>query len=665
MKNIRFKTLIYAAFLTAIIGGGLSFTSCVNDTFNPQNLFSTTDLLVGQYLSSRPNDLSEFTKLLDTTKILGLMDAYGKYTCFIPCDSAMRNYYHSKGKTSMRDFTMEELKKICYNHIIKGDTIPTGNFAVGQLGTLSMSERYIKIDFSLTDGSIMVNGDCPIIEKDIRVHNGYIHLLGKTLEPSELKIAEKIALDPKFSLFYEAMKLTGYEEFINNTPLEDETYDPTNCPWKPITNVVREEIPQKRKLGFTVLMESDSTLANYMDCPGLSNGVKTMDDLKILAKYYYTNSSSVNPNESAYAVHSGVDSEDWTNPGNYLNRFIAYHCMNRMLGSNRFINDYDGPNMFKTYDMYEFIETMLSNTLIKVRKKRYVTPSSTFFLNMWNEEDVSTGVKFAKNIDNDALNGFYHEIDKPLVYSKNVVSNIASNRIRMDAASFFPEFASNNMRGNNPSEGRYTAHRYIIPKGFCEGLTFTPTTRITYLNQTEIYEDWQGDEIFVEQSYNLTMVTPPIPAGTYEVRMGYQPTDYRGIAQLYWDNVPCGIPLNLSLLANNPEVGWVEPGKGPVDAYGNQTDPYGFENDKMMHNRGYLKGPCSYNCYRNIYNYTAKNARFSNYSLRRILGTYTFNKAQKHTFSVIGLGSTTSRVEFMLDYLEFVPTELLEKEGIE
>lgn len=654
MKNIRFRTFIYAAYLTAIIGGTLSFTSCVKDKLDPVNLFSTTDLLVGQYLSSRPDDLSEFTKLLDTTKILGLLDAYGKYTCFIPCDSAMRNFYQSKGRTCAGDFSMEELKKICYNHIIKGDTIPTGNFAVGQLSTLSMSERYIKIDFSLTNGSIIVNGNCPIIEKDIRVHNGYIHLLGKTLEPSELKIAEKIALDSKFSLFYEALMLTGYDRFMNDTPLEDESYDPTKCPWTPITNVVREEIPQRRKLGFTVLMESDSTLANYLDCPLCPEGVKTIDDLKNLAKYYYSNIPG--SQSSSYSSPSGVDVEDPKDPRNYLNRFIAYHCMDRMLGSNRFINDYDGPNMFKSYDMYEFIETMLSNTLIKVKKERDY--NSKFFLNLWDESDISTGVQLTNSIDNDALNGFYHEIDKPLVYSRNVVSNIASNRIRMDAASFFPEFASNNMRGNNPTQGRFTAHRYIIPNGFCKGLTFTPTTRITYLNQTEIYEDWQGDEIFVEQSYNLTLETAPIPAGTYEVRMGYQPTGYRGIAQLYWDSIPCGIPLNLSLLANNSEVGWVEPGKDPLD-------PDGFENDKMMHNRGYLKGPASYNCYRNIYNYTAKNARLSNYSLRRILGTYTFNKAQKHTFTVIGLGSTTSRVEFMLDYLEFVPTELLETEGIE
>ena len=649
MKNMRILSLFYTAVLAAVVGSSL-LTSCVKEIV-PEAYYTSNELLVGQYLSSRPEDLSEFTKILDTTGVLGLLNAYGKYTCFIPCDTAMRNYYASKGKTRMSDFTMDELKKICYNHIVKGDTIATGDFSVGPLSTLSMSERFVNIDFSLTDGSILVNGDCPIIEKDIRVHNGYVHLLSKTLEPSELKLGEKISQDPKFSLFAQAMDVTGYAKMMNDAIVEDENYDPKNCSWKVKTYNITEEIPQHRKFGFTVLMESDSTLANYTDCPLCPNGIKTLDDLKNLAKYYYSRDF-----EGAYSDGVGVD--DPKNPRNYLNRFVAYHCMNRTLASSRLINDYDTPTQIKTYSMYEFIETMLSNTLLKVKKDRNYTLS--FFINMWDENDVHSAVQLTKDIDNDAINGYYHEIDKPLVYSRNVISNIASNRIRMEASSFFREFATNNMRGNNPTAENIVgkAHRYIIPDGYCEGLKCSSTTRFTYLNANGIYEDWQGDEIYVENTYNFSIVTSPIPAGTYEVRMSYQPTDWRGIAQLYWDSIPCGIPLNLALLANNAEVGWVKPGSDPLDFDG-------YENDKMMHNRGYMKGACSYKCTIGLYYDPTLNARQSIKSLRRVLGTYTFDKAAKHTFTVVGLGSTSGDVQFMLDYLEFVPTELLETEGIE
>jgi len=650
MKNIRILSLFYTAVLTAVVGSGL-FTSCVDNSNVPTTYYSSNDLLVGQYLSSRPADLSEFTKILDTTGVLGLLNAYGKYTCFIPCDSAMHNYYVSKGKTSRSDFSLEELKKICYNHIVKGDTIPTGDFSVGPLSSMSMSERFVNIDFSLTDGSILVNGNCPIIEKDIRVHNGYIHILSKTLEPSELKLGEKIAADPKFRLFSEALQLTGYAKIMNDAVVQDDSYDPKNCSWTIKTYNITEEIPQHRKFGFTVLMESDSTLANYTECSLCPNGVKTIDDLKNLAKYYYSRDF-----EGTFSDGTGVD--DPKDPRNYLNRFIAYHCMNRTLASSRLINDYDTPTQIKTFDMYEFIETMLSNTLIKVKKDRNYTLS--FFINMWDETNINTAVQLTKDIDNDAINGYYHEIDKPLVYSKNVVANISSNRIRMEASSFFREFATNNMRGNNPTAENVVgkAHRYIIPDGYCEGLKCSATTRFTYLNANGIYEDWQGDEIYVEGTYNFSIVTSPIPAGTYEVRMSYQPTDWRGIAQLYWDSIPCGIPLNLALLANNAEVGWVLPGS-------DSQDPDGYENDKMMHNRGYMKGAASYKCTIPLYYDITKTARTSIKSLRRVLGTYTFNKASKHTFTVVGLGSTGGDIQFMLDYLEFVPTELLETEGIE
>jgi len=651
MKNMRILTFLYAAFLSAAVGSGLLFTSCVNDNLNSSTpYYSSNELLVGQYLSSRPT-LSEFTHILDTTGVLGLLDAYGKYTCFIPCDSAMKNYYASKGKTSMNDFTMEELKKICYNHIIKGDTIATGDFSVGPLSTMSMSERFVNIDFSLVDGTILVNGNCPIIEKDIRVHNGYVHIISKTLEPSELKLGEKIAQDTKFSLFAQAMDITGYAKIMNDAIVEDASYDPKNCSWSIKTYNIMEEIPQHRKFGFTVLMESDSTLANYMDCSLCPDGVKTIDDLKNLAKYYYSKDF-----EGTYS--DGVNVDDTKDPRNYLNRFVAYHCMNRTLPSSRFINDYDCPTQIKTFDMYEFIETMLSNTLIKVKKDRNY--GLTFFLNMWDETNINTGVQFTKDIDNDAINGFYHEIDKPLVYSRDVVGNISSHRIRMEASSFFREFATNNMRGNNPTAENIAgkAHRYIIPDGYCEGLKCSATTRFTYLNANGIYEDWQGDEIYVEGTYNFSIVTSPIPAGTYEVRMSYQPTEWRGIAQLYWDSIPCGIPLNLALLANDPEVGWVLPGS-------DLQDVDGYENDKMMHNRGYLKGAASYKCFIPLYYDVTKTARTSIKSLRRVLGTYTFSKASKHTFTVIGLGSSGGDIQFMLDYLEFVPTEILETEGTE
>jgi len=168
------------------------------------------------------------------------------------------------------------------------------------------------------------------------------------------------------------------------------------------------------------------------------------------------------------------------------------------------------------------------------------------------------------------------------------------------------------------------------------------------------FQNYESGEIFLNATsgklYDFEIITPPIPAGTYEVRFGYLTNGKRGVAQLYFDKTPCGVPLNLN--KNAAENGWELPGSLTDDAFG-------FENDKVMRNNGYMKGPA---CYKVITpGWTSgENARYSNAILRRILGTYTFSEAGHHLLTVKGL----SGGEVMFDYMEFVPTTALEGKDI-
>ena len=296
--------------------------------------------------------------------------------------------------------------------------------------------------------------------------------------------------------------------------------------------------------------------------------------------------------------------------------------------------------------MYEYIETMCPNTLIEVWKER--TSGRTNLLNYINVDDV---VELDEtNYDMDALNGVYHEINKVLTYNLDVASYLASKRLRMDAAAFFPEFTNNNMRGNG------VVVRYILPDGYIKRLELSEGTKFSYLNADDRYLDYQGDEIFLKGLYDFTITTSVVPAGTYEVRMGYQPTLNRGAAQLYLDGLPCGIPLDLTLDADDAAIGYEEPGTNP-------SDPNGYENDKMMRNRGYMKGP---NTFKVVdastgWGYDGSNSRLSKRYVRRILGIQIFHEAGEHQFKV----KAAREGEFMLDFLEFVPLEIIEKEGID
>ncbi|MDA3853147.1 MAG: hypothetical protein PF444_02755, partial [Bacteroidales bacterium] len=253
--------------------------------------------------------------------------------------------------------------------------------------------------------------------------------------------------------------------------------------------------------------------------------------------------------------------------------------------------------------------------------------------------------------DKDALNGVYHEIDGLLSYNSNFVSELSSKRLRMNPASFFPEFTNNSIRvshANSPN-GHIL---WLFPKGYLERLSASEITEFGYFTAEDDWCNYQGDEVIMNKCmYDIEVETLPVPAGTYEVRFGYKANGNRGKAQLYWDGEPCGIPLDLSITGDQPKIDYVLPGKDAEDLSG-------FENDKMMRNRGYMKGPASFKGVSASQGIVARN---NIQTLRRILGTFTFTEASTHFFRAKGLSNS----EFMFDFMEFVPTEMIDNEGIE
>ena len=214
------------------------------------------------------------------------------------------------------------------------------------------------------------------------------------------------------------------------------------------------------------------------------------------------------------------------------------------------------------------------------------------------------------------------------------------------------------MRGI-PEHGLPTALKntlFSIPRGYIDRVTSSEQTQVGYLTPYDGYCDYEGDEIYLEATsgnlYDFSIITPAVPAGTYEIRFGYLANGGRGVAQLYVDDVPCGVPLNMNITGTDPSIGYVTPASDP-------SDPFGFLNDKMMRNRGYMKGPSVYHAASTIW-YRAETARFESVSLRHILGIYTFKTAGTHKLTVKGL----SGGQFMFDYLEYVPTSALESEDI-
>jgi uncharacterized surface protein with fasciclin (FAS1) repeats len=654
----------------------LTFQSCIDDLSGTIPVIQGE--LVGEYLEKNPELFSEFTRMLDTTGVMGLLKAYGIYTVFAPTDSAVYRYYRTlkdeNGNytiTSMNQLSLKDIKEFCYNHIIKGDTIKTKMFKDGAMGSQSMSERFLTVSF--VSGDIVINGESKIVTRDIEKHNGLIHVLDECLSPAHIKIGECFEADSlRFSIYIDALRATGLYSIMNKALIEDETYD-YKMGFAPNTTdeFNPEDKPKSRKFGYTILAVSNEDLKNskyphITDVPAglnLADGIDNINELEALAKYYYSRQFGNDANLIT----------DRTNPKNYLNRFMSYHCFDRILLGSRFIKDLFTPNNLDQYPMRDYIETMLENTIIEVlldKQGNVVSPSinndprSAF--GVFNYDDPVQGAMITDVKDlprGGSLNGYYHGITRPIMYTSKLAGELSSKRLRIDGAAFFPELATNNMRGSNPTASADKRPRaWVIDDNYLDKLESSPNTRFTYVGACEWWENHQGDMYMVRGNYNFTLKTIPIPAGTYEVRFGFKSTEQRGIAQLYLDSMPCGIPLDLAIPCDNVSIGYEKPGS-------NEDDPLGFENDKMLHNRGYMKGGSSYRCSNGKYwspNGERPNARLSNLIIRKVLGIFTFDETKKHYFTAISLGSNSTKpIEFQMDYLEFCPIEILDREDTE
>lgn len=608
-------------------------TACNSDDIGG-NLFTFKEKLMGQYLES-DTTFSEFSKLIDMTDIKGFLNSYGSYTCFVPTNEAMRSFYKLKGKQSLSEFTPDSLKQMAYDHLINGSTVLAVDFGRGILPVLSMSDRSLLISYK--DSGTYINKESRIIQKDILVHNGVIHRIDKNLDPIRDGVVLVVSKDTTFRLFYKALEATGLVDSLLKTVDESYSLNPEQIASLEAavqTSIASERhAPTARKYGYTLLMESDKTFREH--------GIVDLNSMKEYAKSVY---------DVVYPADAQI--EDITDRRNSLNRFIAYHLIDKQISNSKFINDYYTAHMSRAVDMYEYIEPMCPNTLIEVKFDRLSQTGNHFNTNMETGEAIHL---VPGNNDIQSGNGFYHEIDDLLTYNTDVVNNLSSKRLRFDIASIFPELTNNNMRGR-PSDNNALLYRNAIPKGYLGKLDCTEQTVVCYSNAHDLLMNYQGDEVFLtvqnNKLYDFTFTTPPVPKGTYEIRFGYQSNGRRGVAQFYVDGIPTGVPINLNTVGSNFQIGWEKPGTIA-------DDPAGFLNDKMMRNRGYMKGPNSYKAVVDSW-YKGKSARENESNLRKILGIYKFTEDGTHRIMVKGL----SAGQFQIDFIEFVPTNILENEDI-
>ena len=155
----------------------------------------------------------------------------------------------------------------------------------------------------------------------------------------------------------------------------------------------------------------------------------------------------------------------------------------------------------------------------------------------------------------------------------------------------------------------------------------SPQTHMHVRCRSLWYGCYEADEVLFKGRYDFTLTLPPVPAGTYEIRMftnaGYST---RGIIQVYIDGEPQGIPFDMR--KNGKELfGWTSDSDlGDDDAIA------AF--DKSIHNLGWMKGPkCYHPQPRTSFDASSSNLRNGDANgrqIRKIFGTFTTDGKTDH-----------------------------------
>lgn len=681
--------------------------------------FTFTGKTIATYLQGEA-ECSHFVEILTRGECIGLMKAYGMYTCFAPTNDAVeqfvkeqyaiyteskKKYEETKGTPNetriidtgvysddWKELTDEKCGEIARNHILsnmylRGDLIGTS------VPEANMNDRDLTLDVDTLDGAPLINSTAKITNKeDIEVENGVVHILNGVVNPSSLNVPTLLSDFNFFSIFMEALQKTGYDEKIAED--KDKSYQDGDKIGDGVYKGQLAPYPANRKYGFTIFLEPNKVLNEY--------GVKDFASLEAKCKEWYPEFIDNDPSKPnmvwAYNEKNKkfeylpIDhSASLTHGTNPVNQFVGYHLLDRKVSYSDLVChkisvrgfqnsfSYDSEKNFPaTADRTEYYVTM-NNRILKVTLPLNSDSNQDHgkrFLNYGYSVDRSQAGPNVEVLDPnvfknssadgayqkftpEAVNGALNVINKVLLYDEKVMSAIVLNCImRIDVASLCPELTNNGIRWEAPSLQAGTADGEVyIPDGYCDRIQMnTNDTRLLYLppHYTAGWFNYQGDEMMALGLFDLAYCLPPLPEGDYEIRLGYTASRKRHVVQVYLDNEVTGLPIDLRLTGEKPQIAWESDDElGTAEAIAAK--------DKDMKNRGYMKAP---DCFYYPDESKQISARDNAACLRAVIATKHLS-AGSHWLRFKNVNEEDDgSAQFMHDYFEIVPLSYLRDENI-
>lgn len=679
-KNAIFHRLAAGVMIFTL--SATLFTSC-KENIDDSNLYTFTGETIEDYLANREDQFGSFNYILKRIGYDKILSAYGMYTCFAPNNEAVSHYLDSlyndpantenphNGMTApgLEGLTDSLCRDIALFHLLSTEVMGVNMGAGMTLGTLL--GRDINTSIDPETGATVINRYSLITSMDNELENGVLHEVSEVLQRSNrLMAGEMDEHSDLFSIFSQALKITG---------LADSLVAQKRTDFDGVASTHNFYVPTECVMGYTIFAETDEVLHE--------NGINTVEDLAEYANKVYGDCANPGTGWYDYYRNNGIKvstSTDYSSPNNALNMFLRYHILNYKVSYDKLVRSStnDSPKVM----IFDYDETMLPFTLMKIVRlngKRYINyyvTNSTLTDRIAEQASariqtvVDPGIEVTnKNIQ--ALNGYIHPIKGMLVYNKQVPQGVLNERMRFDDTSFLGEMMSNNFRmisdaevkalngGKSGSDAALGGDYIRCPNGFFRNLVIYngETTRLYYLpGQSNNWSNYQGDEFNCMGAFDFAFRLPPVPDGTYELRMGYTANGNRGMLQFYLGRSSSissmqalDIPLDMRHVSSSKlSADGTSIIADVVNGWSDYTwwDDYGIESDAEMRNLGYMRGPLSYTVTKGGSDYARSNPQ----DLRRIITRQQFEQGEYWLrFKTVLPNNTGS--QFHLDYIEMCP----------
>ena len=681
LKNI-YKGLV--GTLLVMLTPTLMLTSC-SDEPDSQYFYTFTGEMMSDWLkSSERPQYSEFAEIVERAGLMDLLSTYGHYTCFAPSNEAVDKFLKGRGLSSVSQLSDADCDTIARTHLVSY-MYTTYDMIGHKLPTVNMLNRYLATEPGFDNDSnavIFLEKQAHIYFdlKDDSVENGIVQPIDMVIEKSNSYITDLMRENPKISTFYNALKATGV---INDVMLvEDENYNPKDHEPYYMTSGDAEsdkrryDAPDTKKYGYTFFIEPDELLESKY---GIKKG-----DLRALYDLACEIYDQVYPQDVNAPGHSFENLTDSVNP---LHRFVQYHILNMIAAGADDLTPQEIPNK-PPFDGAIGIDetlvnpcdwhyTLLPHTMIKVDKvtvSKYLggcKKGQRYINRRYDAKYNFIGQRIEPNddeYDHDGINGHYFYVDDIVAFTKNVQDIIHNVRIRMDFNTVFPEFITNGLRIlGDPFQQRSTEDKYgrnwYFPDGYLDGVTST-NCKLTWRRPISWADIYMWDEFNLTGNYDITFRLPPVPFdGEWQVRLGYTQQNSRGVAQIYIDNIPQGIPLDMTIkLDDDYYIG--EDFIDNIDDYDNMAPEEKAEYYKSLKNLGVYPHPRSLFCDNGGQGSKAYNITY-NIGIRRIISQSYLDSTKDHymRIRVASDGKQGNNNEFALDFLELVPKSVYGADG--